>query len=112
MEILRVSLAAYTGPRYLSMDNMVALALFASNGIIAECSLATTYVRIYCIRPFDKFVYYCPNVDFDAYIDDLTVGATGTKHQVQSSVIEGGSFLYKVVVDDLVCKIAMDKPAL
>jgi hypothetical protein len=69
-------------------------------------------VRIYCLRPFDKFVFYCPNVDFDAYIDDLTVGTTGSRHQVQNSIIEGGTFLFKVVVDDLVCKIAMNKPAL
>eukprot|EP00972_Heterocapsa_arctica_P081638 12034747-Heterocapsa_arctica.AAC.1 len=76
------------------MDNMVALALSAVNGVIAGCSLATAYVRIYCLRPFD------------------TVGSTGTKHEVQNDIIEGGSFLYKVVVDDLVCKIAMNKPAL
>ena len=112
MQIVRVSLAAYAGPRHLSLSGMVTKALYASNGIVAGCGFATTYVKVYCLRPFDTFVHRCPTVSLDAYIDDLTISSIGEASIVREAIVSGGLELHRVIQDELVCEIAMDKPAL
>eukprot|EP00959_Pyramimonas_sp_CCMP1952_P216693 4531803-Pyramimonas_sp.AAC.1 len=48
-QLYRISGAAYRGPRYLSMASQVNGPLCAESGVIAGCSIAASYVRVYVI---------------------------------------------------------------
>ena len=112
IQMMRVSIAAYSGPRHLSLAGRVSVALYASNGMVAGCNLAITYIGVYCAIPFDTVVYRCPSVSLDAYIDDITVSSLGTADQLNKDIAAGGMELHRAIGQDLVCQIAMDKPAL
>eukprot|EP00959_Pyramimonas_sp_CCMP1952_P248733 5199423-Pyramimonas_sp.AAC.1 len=42
----------------------------AIRGVVAGCSMATTFVRIYYIRSFSSVPLY-PSTSLDLYIDDI-----------------------------------------
>jgi hypothetical protein len=46
MQIVRLAVAAYRGPRVIRMGSFIARELFADRGVIAGCSLATTLTKV------------------------------------------------------------------
>ncbi len=58
--VVRASLAAYAAPRLLSLRGRLSKETHPRVGIIAGCSLATTYVKIYYIRMYDALTLAIP----------------------------------------------------
>ena len=58
--LIRAALAAYAGPRIITMHGRCARELYPEKGIVAGCSLATTLVKVYYARAFDKLVKELP----------------------------------------------------
>ncbi len=117
LAIARLALAAYAGPRVLSLEGALAAPTYAWRGVAAGCGFATTFIRVYCIAPFDNLVRelqlslpIAPPI-LDAYIDDLTLNATGTKGEVLDALTTGYELLKEVVEEELECEIEVGKAA-
>ena len=39
-------------------------------------------VKVYCLQPFDDFVRWHPDVEFDVFIDGLQIATCGAQDQV------------------------------
>ena len=109
--LTKVALSAYQCARHLAYAGMIVEALFASNGIIAGCHMATTIVKVYTITPFDKVCSVCPTVDFDFYIDDLTGSRSGSAQVVENALGEAATVLRAAVEGELHASLAMHKAA-
>ena len=76
--LVRTALAAYAAPRLITMHGNVARELYPQRGIVAGCPLATTFVKVYYLRPFDALVNRMPtNVEMDVHIDDIMLTNEG-----------------------------------
>ncbi len=116
MPIARLAMAAYAGPRVLSMAGALTQPMFAWRGVAAGCGVAVAFTRAYYIPPFDHMVLDFGNMlnntlRFDAFFDDLGVGATGTRTEVEHALVEGQTILADVIERELDCKIELDKAA-
>ncbi len=60
LPILRASMAAYIGPRMLTLDGRAAKELYARNGILPGCTFATAYVKLFYLRKLDSLVSRLP----------------------------------------------------
>ena len=89
LALLNVCIAGYKAARFMSLASIVAGPHFASCGVIAGCSAATTLIRVHSLDAFDTIPRSLNGVDatvhlceeevslekyrsFDAYIDDRT----------------------------------------
>eukprot|EP00959_Pyramimonas_sp_CCMP1952_P012303 259824-Pyramimonas_sp.AAC.1 len=57
----RLSIAAHRGARFMCMGNYVPGPFYAVRGVIAGCSFATSYVKVYCIESFDQIEFPPPH---------------------------------------------------
>ncbi len=112
LPIARACLAMYAGPRMLLLQGQAARELHPTRGIIAGCAIATTLVKVYYMRAFDKLVEQLPEgVDLEVYIDDVVLSADGDPGKVVSALADARAKLLRTVTDDLECKIAAGKTA-
>ncbi len=116
MPIARLAMAAYAGPRMLSMAGALTEPMFAWRGVAAGCGIAVALTRAYYIPPFDDMVLdygtmLNNTLRFDAFFDDLGVGATGSRAEVEHALVEGQAMLADVVERELDCEIELDKAA-
>ncbi len=116
LPIARLAMAAYTGPRMLSMAGALTKAIFAWRGVAAGCGVAVALTRVYYIPPFDHMVLdygtlFNNALKFDAYFDDLGLGATGTRSEVEHALTEGQVILAEVITHELNCSIEVSKAA-
>eukprot|EP00959_Pyramimonas_sp_CCMP1952_P174599 3648741-Pyramimonas_sp.AAC.1 len=51
--LIRLAVTAYRGPRFVSLSSLVDGPRYATLGVIAGCSIATTGVRIFVIPALD-----------------------------------------------------------
>ncbi len=109
LQIVKLAIAAYKGPRMIRLGAFIARELFASRGIIAGCSLATTFTRIYTISGYDIFVYRCPGVVLDNYIDDNVASTEGTEDEVAVRLANASKVLGEIVHNEFRCKFAPSK---
>ncbi len=58
--LLRASMAAYIGPRMLTLDGRAAREVYARNGIVPGCTFATTFVKLFYMRRLDALVAQLP----------------------------------------------------
>ncbi len=108
--ILRASLAAYAGPRMMTLEGLTARELYAEQGIIAGCAMATTYVQIFYLHKLDAAAKAMPdNSDFDIYIDDVVTSAEGPRDSVSGTIEAARNILMEALVGDRGCRIAADK---
>ncbi len=112
--LLKLALAAYDGPRMLSMEGALSRVLRGSEGVTAGCGLASTLIRVYCLEPFDDFMAHIgesvpESLTLDAFVDDLILGATGTAAEVINALDAGEGLLSDVVHIDLCCRIEKSK---
>ncbi len=116
MPLARLAMAAYAGPRVLSMTGAISQPIFSWRGVAAGCGLAVAFTRAYYIPPFDHMVLdlrsmFGRNLLFDAYFDDVVVNATGTAKEVEYALGEAHVVLADVIEDELNCSIEMEKAA-
>ncbi len=110
LAILRASLAAYVGPRMITLNGRAAKELHARHGVLPGCTFATTYVKIFYVRRLDALVTRLPEgVDLDVYIDDIALSAEGTTADVVTKLAEAREALHEVLTKDLKCRIAPAK---
>jgi hypothetical protein len=109
LPLVKLALAAYSGPRMIRMRDFVAEELFADRGIIAGCSLATTLTRVYALDTYDEFVRRCPEVHFDNYIDDNVISAEGPPEKVARVLGQAAVQLHHLVTEQLRCTISRRK---
>ncbi len=114
--IARLAMAAYAGPRMLSMSGAVTLPIYSWRGVAAGCGVAVAFIQAYCIQPFDHMVMdfdrlFGRTLDFDGYYDDLVLSATGTELEVEYALTEGQVILADVIERELDCDIEVDKAA-
>ncbi len=116
LPLARLALAAYAGPRVLSMAGAVSQVLYAWTGVAAGCGLAGAFIQAYVVPPFDHMVLdirsnFGDRLRFTGYIDDLGLGATGTPMEVEHALKEGSIILGDVVSNELDCHIEVAKAA-
>eukprot|EP00959_Pyramimonas_sp_CCMP1952_P111842 2339374-Pyramimonas_sp.AAC.1 len=68
-QITRVCMTAYRGARFLTLSTLSVGPYYSINGVVAGCSMATTFVRIYLIPVIDPLPIP-RDVFLDIYIDD------------------------------------------
>ena len=109
-KLARLSIAGYRAPRWISSAGRVAPPVSASRGVIAGCSLATTWVKVYCLQPFLQFTGRHLNCKLDAYIDDLTVSLVAdSAEELEEQMVNAGLDLFRMVKEELKGEIAMEK---
>ncbi len=116
LPIARLALAAYSGPRILSLAGCLAEPSHAWRGVAAGCGVANSLIRAYVIPPFDHMVadihnLLGDNVIFDDYVDDLVLNAVGTEAQVEQTLVEAQVILADVIHHELDCEIEVEKAA-
>ena len=52
-ELVRLAFDGYRAPRYVIRDGFVAGELHPARGVAAGCGLATTMVKLVCLRAFE-----------------------------------------------------------
>ncbi len=110
--VVRASLAAYAAPRLLSLKGRLSKETHPRVGIIAGCSLATTYIKIYYIRMYDALRRAIPpSVDIDVYIDDTVLSSEGPPEQVMRDLTTARIKFVELVNGTLKGKIAESKSA-
>ncbi len=103
MVILRASLAAYVGPRMLTLDGRAAKEMYARDGTLPGCTCATTYVKVFYLRRLDSLVERLPaGVELDIYID-------GEEVELATKMVEAREALREVITKGLGCRIAAAK---
>ena len=85
--------------------------LLAKRGVVADCGLATIWVKVYCLGALDKFQSkYEGKVRVDAYIDDITLSVTAdTEDEVEEAPTRAALDLVDVIEKELQCKVAKEK---
>ena len=56
--------------------------MWAMQGLVAGCTFATTIVKVYTLEAFDIVIQRHHKIDFDFYIDDLTISGNGAEDAV------------------------------
>ena len=72
------------------MSNVSIGPFYAINGVVAGCSMATTFFRIYVIPVIDPLELPRPLL-LDIYIDDYGVSSTGSESSVSVDLKEVAS---------------------
>jgi hypothetical protein len=111
--LIRVCLAAYGGPRMLSMEGALAREMYPTRGIIAGCGLATTLVKVYCVAPFDKVQKALPApVHLDAHIDDLVLTCEAEPRRILVDLPKAEKELQHAIGVGLKARVAEGKAGL
>ncbi len=113
MPVLRAALAAYAMPRMITLQGRVSRQMVPTRGVIAGCSIAMALTKVFYLRAFDKLVNKVPkDVHLDAFVDDLTLSATGDSRSVILDVTKAHDELKAIVSDELGCSFANGKTAI
>ncbi|CAK0859320.1 unnamed protein product, partial [Prorocentrum cordatum] len=97
--------------RFVYLAGYVSGPFYAVKGVMAGCSFATSFVRVYTIEAFTNLVYPS-NVSFDQHIDDSAVSAVGSVSEVPHGLKSASAQLFQAITHDCGCKTAVDKAAL
>jgi len=109
--VTRLAISAYRHPRALCKKGVLAAPLFPTRGVLAGCGLASTMIKIYCLKAFDQFkMQWGGEVSLDTYIDDLTLTVVAaTDDEVRSILVGATAALRALIEADLKCSIALEK---
>ncbi len=80
--ILRLSISSYLMPRTIRIDGVCSRIVRAMRGIIAGSVYATTELRVLIVRALDRTCKAVPRAPLTAYVDDVSVEASGTERTV------------------------------
>ncbi len=111
--VLRLCLGMYSAPRVLSMRGRASRELHPRRGIIAGCPMATTLVKVFCVKPLDALVRELPaSTHVDAHIDDFVITGVERERALVADMKEAEILLRRMLNKDLGGNIAMDKAGL
>ena len=109
--LLRVSLNLYRAPRFLSLMKQAAPPLWPTRGIVAGCSAATTFVKVYMIEEMDRLTTMHPSIEWDAYLDDIQLTSTANSRVAVERLIPALEDLNVTIEDCWGCSVAVAKSA-
>eukprot|EP00973_Karenia_brevis_P057946 8066771-Karenia_brevis.AAC.1 len=66
---------SYTWRRHVTYNGMTHVGVKPNRGIVAGCASATTELKTYMYSVLSGVIYRHPEVNVEAYIDDLTIEA-------------------------------------
>ena len=84
---------------------------FASRGVVAGCSLATTLIKIYLLRRLDGLLERHPRIDLNVYIDDIAIACLGRPSDICGIVADAVGDLGETL-SDCGCRLAESKTQL
>ncbi len=112
LDIVRASMAAYGLPRMVALHGRLAREVHPRRGVIAGCTFATTYVRVFMLRALDRAVKEMPDgVSLDVYIDDVVISAVGEPKEVTDKLLKAHATLRRIIQEELGCTFAKEKTA-
>ena len=106
--LLEAALASYGIARLVRYGPFVADPRYATRGVVAGCSLATTFVKVYLLRRLDDLVLSFPRVHWNVFIDDVGVEQTGGRVAAAHNVAEAVDAL-KNRLAEVGCNLAPTK---
>ena len=109
-QITSVCLTAYRGARFVTMASISTGPFYSINGVIAGCSMATTFVRIYVMPVFDT-LDIPRSVMLDIYIDDYGMSSVDLEHIVRQDLKEAAVSVMQAIQQDMCCSVSEDKSA-
>eukprot|EP00959_Pyramimonas_sp_CCMP1952_P025270 530299-Pyramimonas_sp.AAC.1 len=83
--LIRLAVSAHRGPRFGSLSNLVDGPHYATLGVIAGCSIATTCVIIFLIPALDMLVLP-KQLYLSVYIGDYGLSAVGSGRYVTGHI--------------------------
>ena len=87
--LLEAALAVYgTMARHVINGGYTAPARWATRGVIAGCSLATTLVKLYLLDIMDGLSMQFPETQLNVFIDDVAITSTGAASVVAEVVVD------------------------
>ncbi len=111
LDIVRASMTAYGHPRMVALHGRLAREVHPRRGVVAGCTFASTYVRVFMLRALDRAVSEMPDgVSLDMYIDDVALSAVGEPKQVTEKVFRAHANLRRISQEELGCTFAKEKP--
>ncbi len=109
--LLYLALRAYRAPRFVTINGYADGPFYARKGLTAGCSLATTFVRIYCIEAYDK-IPITPSQQFFNFIDDDSVACAGSLREVVRGITSTADLLEGLITKELQSSISPAKAGL
>jgi hypothetical protein len=109
LDIVRLAVSMYRGPRVLHYGSHGARVDGITRGIAAGCSFATTLVQVLYARALRRWAARHPKVEAAVYIDDLAVQSVGREETVARRLGEAVAELGQVVAEELQCRVAPAK---
>ena len=102
---------AYRGLRFLSFNGRVQPGVLPTRGVVAGCSFADLWVRVYTLEAYSAFASRHPKVRLDTYVDDLHVEAVGKEASVINSLRAAAQDLEECIELELGGEISLPKAA-
>ena len=87
LALLRLTVLSYAWPRHLCTGRLLSNALHAKRGMIAGCAAATRELKAYMKDAMVEVVCRNPNVDIEAWIDDINAQAMHEDEDVCESLV-------------------------
>ena len=111
MAVARLCFSAYSCARHIVLAGYMTSACYASHGIVAGCSFATTLIRVNSLAALDQIKWpIC--VTYALYIDDNAVHAIGSESEVIEGLVSASQQLVIAISDGIGATLADDKGAL
>ena len=83
LRVLRFCLQAYRCPRFVSVCGRTLRSILPSRSIVAGCTFADLWVRIYTLPGLDDLCRRHPRADIDMYYDDLGLTVRAPRAKVR-----------------------------
>ena len=107
----RLEIQIYRGPRAFCMNHLATSPMWASCGIPAGSKFSDILVIVYTQPGLDWVSRSVPEVELDACVDDLGLGAEGTEDHVFRALVRGAAQLRRAVGEEFECTISLDTAA-
>ncbi|CAK0868317.1 unnamed protein product [Prorocentrum cordatum] len=108
LQVSRLCVFVYQCARFTLMNGRVNGPWLAIKGVIAGCSTATTFARIYLVLDLDRLTLP-RSVTFDAYIDDCALKCIGSIETVVRDHASASRALHRALTLDCKCSLGIDR---
>ena len=111
IQMIRLALHLYSGPRHLTLGKGVATPVTPNRGIPPGCVWACTLVKVYYLRAFDAFVARHQQVLLDVFVEDIQCATHGEEEAVVDRLTEAIEDLDAVVKHEIHARLVPSKAA-
>eukprot|EP00959_Pyramimonas_sp_CCMP1952_P076196 1592085-Pyramimonas_sp.AAC.1 len=108
LQVARLCVFAYQCARFVLMNGSVNGPWLAIKGVIAGCSIATTFVRMYLVLDLDRLTLP-RSVTLDAYIDDCALHCTGSPELAVRGLVAASRARHRILTIDCKCSLWVDR---